>query len=115
MLTGAGWNNTASLEQVLKVYDEFYPAMKSLLRMVNPEEIKLWRLLDRKALRTWISGKTCLIGDAAHPFLPRKTHCCMLFYSPNMRLQTKGREVRRPLKMYVSHPGISTYPAIETS
>ncbi|KAL3464900.1 hypothetical protein BJX64DRAFT_298013 [Aspergillus heterothallicus] len=67
-----GWNNAASLEQVLKVYDEFCPAMKALLRMVNPEEIKLWRLLDRKALGTWISGSTCLIGDAAHPFLPHQ-------------------------------------------
>ncbi|KAL4880396.1 hypothetical protein BJY04DRAFT_228671 [Aspergillus karnatakaensis] len=67
-----GWNNAASLDQVLKVYDEFCPAMKALLRMVNPEEIKLWRLLDRKALGTWISGKSCLIGDAAHPFLPHQ-------------------------------------------
>ncbi|CEL03661.1 hypothetical protein ASPCAL04811 [Aspergillus calidoustus] len=67
-----GWNNAASLEQVLKVYDEFCPPMKALLRMVNPEEIKLWRLLDRKALGTWISGSSCLIGDAAHPFLPHQ-------------------------------------------
>ncbi|KNG85740.1 hypothetical protein ANOM_005720 [Aspergillus nomiae NRRL 13137] len=67
-----GWNNAASLEQVLKVYDEFCPAMKALLRMVNPEDIKLWRLLDDKALGTWISGKSCLIGDAAHPFLPHQ-------------------------------------------
>ncbi|KAL2783945.1 hypothetical protein BJX66DRAFT_330328 [Aspergillus keveii] len=67
-----GWNNAASLDQVLKVYDEFCPAMKALLRMVNPEDIKLWRLLERKALGTWISGKSCLIGDAAHPFLPHQ-------------------------------------------
>lgn len=46
--------------------------MKALLGMVNPDEIKLWRLLDRPALKTWISGKACLLGDAAHPFLPRE-------------------------------------------
>lgn len=45
--------------------------MKALLGMVDPEAIKLWRLLDRQTLKTWIRGKSCLLGDAAHPFLPR--------------------------------------------
>lgn len=66
-----GWNITGSQDNLLRVFDEFSPAMKALLAMADPDSIKLWRLLDRKALGTWINGKSCLIGDAAHPFLPR--------------------------------------------
>ncbi|KAF9892296.1 hypothetical protein FE257_002073 [Aspergillus nanangensis] len=67
-----GWDISGSREHLLKVYDEFAPAMKALLAMADPKSIKLWRLLDRKTLGTWIRGKSCLIGDAAHPFLPRE-------------------------------------------
>ncbi|KAJ5767646.1 FAD/NAD(P)-binding domain-containing protein [Penicillium manginii] len=55
-----------------RVFDEFSTPMKSLLAMADPDSIKLWRLLDRKALGTWINGNSCLIGDAAHPFLPHQ-------------------------------------------
>ncbi|KAJ5363870.1 FAD/NAD(P)-binding domain-containing protein [Penicillium cataractarum] len=70
--TTEGWNIAGSQENLLRVFDEFSPAMKALLEMADPESIKLWRLLDRKALGTWINGKSCLIGDAAHPFLPHQ-------------------------------------------
>lgn len=46
--------------------------MKTLLSMVDPETIKLWKLYDRKALSTWINGSAVLLGDAAHPFLPHQ-------------------------------------------
>ncbi|PYI05107.1 FAD/NAD(P)-binding domain-containing protein [Aspergillus sclerotiicarbonarius CBS 121057] len=59
-------------DNLLRVFDEFSPAMKSLLAMADPDSIKLWRLLDRKALGTWVNGNSCLIGDAAHPFLPHQ-------------------------------------------
>ncbi|MBN06820.1 MAG: monooxygenase [Rhodospirillaceae bacterium] len=29
-----------------------------------------WGLYDRDALETWIRGRVCLLGDAAHPMLP---------------------------------------------
>jgi len=71
IVSNIGWNIVGSQESLLRVFDEFSPAMKTLLAMADPDDIKLWRLLDRKALGTWINGKSCLIGDAAHPFLPR--------------------------------------------
>ncbi|CAG8918567.1 unnamed protein product [Penicillium salamii] len=67
-----GWDVTGSQESLLRVFGEFSPAMKTLLKMAAPDSIKLWRLLDRQALGTWINGKSCLIGDAAHPFLPHQ-------------------------------------------
>lgn len=35
--------------------------------MVRPTK---WGLYDRDALDTWIQGRVCLLGDAAHPMLP---------------------------------------------
>jgi salicylate hydroxylase len=29
-----------------------------------------WGLYDRDALETWVQGRICLLGDAAHPMLP---------------------------------------------
>ena len=40
--------------------------------MAEPSSIKLWRLLDRRALGTWVRGRAALLGDAAHPFLPHQ-------------------------------------------
>jgi salicylate hydroxylase len=68
----AGWNNEASVEHLLRVYDEFCPEMKLLLSMADPATVKLWRLYDRQALTTWIKGSAALLGDAAHPFLPHQ-------------------------------------------
>lgn len=35
--------------------------------MVRPAK---WGLYDRDALETWVQGRICLLGDAAHPMLP---------------------------------------------
>lgn len=35
--------------------------------MVRPTK---WGLYDRDALETWVQGRICLLGDAAHPMLP---------------------------------------------
>ncbi|PYI23431.1 hypothetical protein BO99DRAFT_409037 [Aspergillus violaceofuscus CBS 115571] len=39
-----GWDVSGSQDQLLKIYDEFSPAMKALLAMTDPDSIKLWRL-----------------------------------------------------------------------
>ncbi|KAJ5179520.1 FAD/NAD(P)-binding domain-containing protein [Penicillium capsulatum] len=67
-----GYQALSSKEHLLKVFEDFSPAMQSLLGMADPEAIRVWPLLDQQALGTWINGKSCLLGDAAHPFLPRK-------------------------------------------
>lgn len=40
--------------------------------MAPEDGVKLWDLLDMELEQTLIKGKAVLIGDAAHPFLPRK-------------------------------------------
>lgn len=57
---------------MLRVYEEYGDDVKTLLGMADPSTIKLWQLLDCDALETWVSGKSALLGDAAHPFLPHQ-------------------------------------------
>ncbi|ETS85199.1 hypothetical protein PFICI_03224 [Pestalotiopsis fici W106-1] len=67
-----GWNNTASVEHLVKVFSEFYEPMRELLSKADADTLKLWRLYDRGALGTWVNGFAALLGDAAHPFLPHQ-------------------------------------------
>ncbi|OIW34539.1 FAD/NAD(P)-binding domain-containing protein [Coniochaeta ligniaria NRRL 30616] len=69
---GDEWNKQASIEQVLKVYENFDPAIKALISKVEPSSIKVWQLLDMEKLETWTKGKLVLLGDAAHPFTPHQ-------------------------------------------
>jgi hypothetical protein len=46
--------------------------MKALISKVDASSIKVWQLLDMDKLPTWTRGKLVLVGDAAHPFTPRK-------------------------------------------
>ncbi|KAI1340405.1 hypothetical protein F5Y15DRAFT_57099 [Xylariaceae sp. FL0016] len=66
------WNKQGSLDQVLKVYEEFDPALKQLISKVDPAELKVWQLLDMEKLPTWTKERLTLIGDAAHPFTPHQ-------------------------------------------
>lgn len=48
--------------------------------MADPTSLKVWKLLDMEVLPNWVKGKLALLGDAAHPFLPRKpAEMCNLF------------------------------------
>ncbi|CAJ2501729.1 Uu.00g045820.m01.CDS01 [Anthostomella pinea] len=66
------WNKQGSIEQVLKVYEDFDPALKKLISKVDPAELKVWQLLDMEKLPSWTKDKLALLGDAAHPFTPHQ-------------------------------------------
>ncbi|KAH9909374.1 hypothetical protein F4778DRAFT_768240 [Xylariomycetidae sp. FL2044] len=66
------WNKQGSVEQILKVYRDFDPALKQLISKVDPAELKVWQLLDMDKLPSWTKGKLVLLGDAAHPFTPHQ-------------------------------------------
>lgn len=59
------------MDQVLKVFKDFEPALLAMIKKVDPSSIKVWQLLDMEQLPTWTVGKLALLGDAAHPFTPR--------------------------------------------
>src|SRR3569832_1392365 len=63
-----------SREEILREVDEAFTGSASrddLLALagaiVRPTK---WGLYDRDALETWVQGRICLLGDAAHPMLP---------------------------------------------
>jgi 2-polyprenyl-6-methoxyphenol hydroxylase-like FAD-dependent oxidoreductase len=68
------WNQAASKETLLSCFKSYPEDMQALLSKASPESIKLWKLLDHDELgrENWVRGKTCLMGDAAHAFLPHQ-------------------------------------------
>jgi salicylate hydroxylase len=63
-----------SRDEVLREVEEAFSGSTSLDDLlalagaiVRPTK---WGLYDRDALETWVQGRICLLGDAAHPMLP---------------------------------------------
>jgi hypothetical protein len=56
---------------MLEVYDTFDVALKAVLSKADPETLKCWELLDMENLPSWTNERLGLLGDAAHPYLPR--------------------------------------------
>jgi 2-polyprenyl-6-methoxyphenol hydroxylase-like FAD-dependent oxidoreductase len=69
---GNDWNQAASREAMLGVYRDFVEPVRVMIGMADPASVKVWPLLDMKALPSWTRGKLALMGDAAHPFLPHQ-------------------------------------------
>ncbi|KAK7517911.1 uncharacterized protein IWZ02DRAFT_447470 [Phyllosticta citriasiana] len=65
---GEGWNYTATVEELLSPYPDLDPRLLDLFR--NSEDIKPWRLWVHQPYPRWQSGRTCIMGDAAHPMMP---------------------------------------------
>ncbi|KAH8594828.1 hypothetical protein B0O99DRAFT_512843 [Bisporella sp. PMI_857] len=68
------WNQDASRETMLSCFTSYPEDVQLLLSKASPESIKLWKLLDHDELgkENWVRGKACLLGDAAHAFLPHQ-------------------------------------------
>lgn len=73
ILTSLEWNKQGNVKQLLKVYEGFDPKVLALLGKANEKTLKVWKLLDMDTLPTWTKGRLTLLGDAAHPFLPRES------------------------------------------
>ena len=57
---------------MIEVYKQFGSGVAGILEKVDPDSLKVWKLLDMDQLPSWVNDKLALLGDAAHPFLPRK-------------------------------------------
>ena len=68
---GSSWSNSSTTELLLRTYASFGPEIQEMCRIA--EDVKLWSLSSRVPPSTFIKGTLALIGDAAHPTLPRKT------------------------------------------
>lgn len=86
---GGDWQSQGNLEKMLEVYKDFEPDVLKLLSMADEETLKVWELLDMEQLPSWTEEKLVLIGDAAHPFTPRK-----LFISLHLTMDRADRSSR---------------------
>jgi salicylate hydroxylase len=65
---GEGWNEPASHEQLLAPFQDLDPSLLALFK--NSTDIKPWRLFVHQPYDRWQVGRSCILGDAAHPMLP---------------------------------------------
>lgn len=80
------WSREASKSTLLSVYSDFGPIVRALLEIADESSLKVWTLLDMERIPRWVNGRVALLGDAAHPFLPRK------FYPPLVLSIDRGFE-----------------------
>ncbi|KAF2083822.1 FAD-binding domain-containing protein [Saccharata proteae CBS 121410] len=66
------YNQGGHKNKLLEIYTGWDPSLIALLEKADPDSLKVWELLDMDPLPTWVSGRLCLLGDAAHPFLPHQ-------------------------------------------
>ncbi|OAA39915.1 FAD binding domain protein [Beauveria brongniartii RCEF 3172] len=64
------WNRSGSQQHLLREYEGFDERALALLLIADPSTLKVWRLMDMDTVEDWCMGMLCLLGDAAHPFLP---------------------------------------------
>lgn len=68
----ADWNQEGQTSKLVEVYKGFGSDVSALLSLADASTLKVWNLLDMKVIPTWVNDRLALLGDAAHPFLPRK-------------------------------------------
>jgi 2-polyprenyl-6-methoxyphenol hydroxylase-like FAD-dependent oxidoreductase len=60
------------VEDALEVVKGYDPTCAAVIKKTPPGALIDYKLVYRDPLPTWVSqqGRTALLGDAAHPFLP---------------------------------------------
>ncbi|KAI9019847.1 hypothetical protein DFJ74DRAFT_674689 [Hyaloraphidium curvatum] len=62
------WNAPGTLQELLQIYQDWDGRLKKLFAL--GERIHRWQLCQRPPLKTWVRGRTCLLGDACHAMVP---------------------------------------------
>ncbi|PHH87260.1 hypothetical protein CDD83_9113 [Cordyceps sp. RAO-2017] len=66
------WNESSTRAGLLSLYAGFDERALALMGLADESTLRVWRLMDMDALPAWHVGRLCLLGDAAHPFLPHQ-------------------------------------------
>jgi salicylate hydroxylase len=66
----SSWLNSGNQKDLMTEMEGFSAELRELCGMA--EDLKLWSLASRDPPDSFNKGKLALIGDAAHPTLPRK-------------------------------------------
>lgn len=68
--TSESWKEQADISEVLEEFEGWHEDVVSIIRATPGGRCHRWALHSREPLETWISGRVCLLGDAAHPMTP---------------------------------------------
>lgn len=66
----SSWLSSGSKDDLMKQAEGFSPELRDICSLA--EDVKLWSLASRDPPTVFHRGNLYLIGDAAHPTLPRK-------------------------------------------
>ncbi|BGP41482.1 hypothetical protein JCM10450v2_005530 [Rhodotorula kratochvilovae] len=66
------WLYPGKVEDALSFVEGWDPVVRAVMETTPDGALVDWKLVFRDPLPTWVSkgGRTCVLGDAAHPFLP---------------------------------------------
>lgn len=90
-----GYDQLANKKQLMSHFTSWSEPVQHLLEMAPDDGVMLWDLLDMELLPDLIKGKALLIGDAAHPFLPRELAPCPQKSCSRPRLGTEVSSLNR--------------------
>lgn len=83
VLDVTGYDQLANKKQLIGHFKSWSEPVLRLLDTAPDDGVMLWDLLDMELLPNLIKGKALLIGDAAHPFLPRELSSCISLFHPS--------------------------------
>jgi salicylate hydroxylase len=70
------WRQEGNVEEMKNYIKGWAPKFQKLLALA--ESCRLWQLRDQDPLPYWTRGKAIILGDAAHPMMPRKHSAALL-------------------------------------
>jgi 2-polyprenyl-6-methoxyphenol hydroxylase-like FAD-dependent oxidoreductase len=70
---GDSWQHAGSKDRMLKIFESFGEPVIAALRLADESQLKTWTLLDMEKMPSFVHDRFAVLGDAAHPFLPRKS------------------------------------------
>ncbi len=65
-----GWSQTGRIEDAMAHFTEFVPEVHAVLSAVPDGRCHKWGLFAREPLERWVTDRSAVLGDAAHPMLP---------------------------------------------
>jgi salicylate hydroxylase len=65
-----GWSIPADKRELAAEFSGWHPYVTDIIANAPEEKLFKWALCARSPLMRWVSGRTALLGDAAHPILP---------------------------------------------
>lgn len=95
---GESWSEAGEVSEALSDFNDWHPAITSILKAAKPGSLYRWALFDRAPLDKWTEGRAALLGDAAHPMLPFLAQGAAMAVEDSWALADELSKVGRPVE-----------------